>query len=74
MPVDELPDEEDVQQGYNIAPGNIEPVYRAIPGIPGENGPPDNEGDNQDGNSVQGRTQGNRSEGVKYVLQAMKWG
>lgn len=32
MPVDEAPDDEDVQPGYNIAPGNVEPVYRAIPG------------------------------------------
>lgn len=32
MPVDEVPGDEDVQPGYNIAPGNVEPVYRAIPG------------------------------------------
>lgn len=35
MPVDEAPGDGDVQPGYNIAPGHVEPVYRAIPGAGG---------------------------------------
>lgn len=65
MPVDEAPNYEDVNPGYNIAPGNIEPVYRAIPDVPdpGEGGSPD------------GGVEDNRGgERVKYVLEPMKWG
>lgn len=38
MPVDEAPGDGDVQPGYNIAPGHVEPVYRAIPGAAGGGG------------------------------------
>lgn len=54
MPVDEAPDDEHVQPGYNIAPGHMEPVYRAVPGA---------QGDARSG-----------GEGMRYVLEAMKWG
>lgn len=78
MPVEEAPDDDDVRQTYNFAPGNHGLVYRAdVPdhgAAGGQNsgeGAPD--GGIQDGEE-ENTTRTEDTKEVKYKLQAMKWG
>ena len=62
--VNEKEDSEGIRQSYNIAPGYIEPVYRAIIPHDGENPGFEDQGNEK-------APQGNQ---VTYILQGMKWG
>ena len=72
MPVEEAPDDEDVRQTYNFAPGSQGLVYRADVPDWGAGGRHERSQDNADdaGESAQSDT----PENPKYKLQAMKWG
>ncbi|KAF8426958.1 hypothetical protein EV426DRAFT_427201 [Tirmania nivea] len=61
-------DPEGTRQSYNIAPGYIEPVYRAIVPDDGEDPGPEGQGEDQGNEKV---PQGSK---VAYILQGMKWG
>jgi len=64
LPVNRAPPEEegDIRRHFNVAPGNYQLVYRALPGNPG-NAPEEASG---------GATLG--EPGVVYALEYMKWG
>ena len=69
MPVDEAPDDEDVRQTYNFAPGNHGLVYRAdVPdyGARGRHGDT-----TEDGAATNGVEEPKET---RYKLQSMKWG
>ncbi|KAF7713931.1 Uncharacterized protein PECH_002258 [Penicillium ucsense] len=82
LQVDEAPDDDEVRETYNFAPGNIGVVYRAE--APGAKEPSekDNEARNEPqqtapASEVQGDTgKDGSASGVhpKYKLQGMKWG
>ncbi|RPB21308.1 DUF159-domain-containing protein [Terfezia boudieri ATCC MYA-4762] len=61
-------DPEGIRQSYNIAPGYIEPVYRAIVPRDGDNPGPEDQDEDQGNEKA---PQGNQ---VVYILQGMKWG
>lgn len=69
MPAEEVPDDDDVRQSYNFAPGYHGLVYRA-------DGPDSGGGEHQD--SQGGREANVNKEGAtdetKYKLQSMQWG
>ncbi|KAH9882177.1 hypothetical protein J1614_001349 [Plenodomus biglobosus] len=69
MPVEEVPEDDDVRQSYNFAPGYHGLVYRA-------DGPDSGGGEHQD--SQDGREANVNKEGAtdetKYKLQSMQWG
>ena len=74
MPVADAPEDDDVRQTYNFAPGNQGLVYRAIvPDYGAGQG-------HQTGEEDEGETEGRGSpdveipNGTQYKLQAMKWG
>ncbi|KAL8635998.1 MAG: hypothetical protein Q9228_006560 [Teloschistes exilis] len=77
MPVEDAPEDEDVRQTYNFAPGSHGLVYRAdVPdsGAGGSNHR--GQGTADEGNAEQIEATG-EAEGLKetkYKLQAMKWG
>ncbi|KAI9727803.1 MAG: hypothetical protein M1834_007950 [Cirrosporium novae-zelandiae] len=78
MPVNEAPDDDDVRQTYNFAPGNLGLVYRAdVPyygsgssGHSSEN--PEENVEQRDGKT--GVQEDETSKAIKYKLQTMKWG
>ncbi|KAL8896297.1 MAG: hypothetical protein Q9207_007773 [Kuettlingeria erythrocarpa] len=78
MPVEEAPEDDDVRQTYNFAPGNHGLIYRADVPDWGAGGRGRGTQDAADGPSQEG--QGEQERGVedakepKYKLQAMKWG
>lgn len=77
MPVDDAPNDDDVRQTYNFAPGNHGLVYRAdVPdygaGRRRNEGNESTEGD-RDGEEDVSTTVEDPKE-TKYKLQAMKWG
>lgn len=78
MPVEDAPDDDDVRQTYNFAPGNHGLVYRAdVPDHGASRG--QNAGEEiTDGGSEEGdEDNASRIEDLKetkYKLQAMKWG
>jgi len=61
-------DPEGTRQSYNIAPGYIEPVYRAIVPGDGENPGPEYQGEDH------GNEKTSQDNKVAYILQGMKWG
>ena len=72
MPVEEAPDDDDVRQTYNFAPGSRGLVYRAD--VP-DRGAGGHREQNQEGaEDVEQSTQSNPPGKPKYKLQAMKWG
>ena len=71
MPVDEVPDDNDVRQTYNFPPGGYGIVYRADVPDWGAGGGHDRNQDNVEGHQVEDNMTPER---VKYKLQAMKWG
>ena len=76
MPVDEAPEDDDVRETYNFAPGYYGLVYRADLPDYGAGPRPHDRGEGQDGNDdiaeKSPATEG--SEETRYKLQAMKWG
>ena len=79
MPVADAPDDDDVRQTYNFAPGNHGLVYRAdVPDYGGGARPyDDGSAPDADGNDRQASTDRTQSDvpGVtRYKLQSMKWG
>ena len=79
MPVDDAPDDDDVRQTYNFAPGNYGIVYRAdVPDYGAGRGPhetesaPTEEANEQEPQLSQHTT--NDQAGTRYKLQPMKWG
>ena len=66
MPVEEAPNDNDVRQSYNFAPGYHGLVYRSDgPGHDTHRGKEDENGKNIEG---EGETE------TKYKLQSMQWG
>lgn len=79
MPVADAPDDDDVRQTYNFAPGNHGLVYRAdLPDFGAGARPQDDDpGPDADGSERQASTDRTQSDvpGVtRYKLQSMKWG
>ena len=77
MPVAEAPDDDDVRETYNFAPGNHGLVYRAdVPDYGSGGRPHDNEQNPEDAtNEKQGlSTQLEDPKETRYKLQSMKWG
>lgn len=78
MPVEDAPDDDDVRQTYNFAPGNYGLVYRADVPDHGAGSRHDAGVQSTEHGSTQGS--GDQSSAVKdptetrYKLQAMKWG
>ncbi|MCJ1475182.1 hypothetical protein MMC13_003842 [Lambiella insularis] len=73
MPVEEAPDDEDIRQTFNFAPGNYGLVYRAD--VPDYGAGP-RHANSEDGDEAIGQ-RADPIEGtgkVRYKLQAMKWG
>lgn len=67
MPVDETPNDGDVRQSYNFAPGYHGLVYRA-------DGPEHGgQQDNKEEEAAEVNTEGATAE-TKYKLQSMQWG
>jgi len=62
--VDRAPPEEegDIRRHFNVAPGNYQLIYRALPGNPG------NAPEEASGGAMLGEP------GVVYALEYMKWG
>lgn len=73
MPVEDAPEDEEVRQTYNFAPGNHGLVYRA--NVPDYGAGPrhDNREDGQEASGEQTHPSKNM-DNVTYKLQAMKWG
>ncbi|KAL9064597.1 MAG: hypothetical protein Q9161_008774 [Pseudevernia consocians] len=77
MPVAEAPDDDDVRETYNFAPGNHGLVYRAdVPDYGSGGRPHDSEQNPEDAtNEKQGlSTQLEDPKETRYKLQSMKWG
>ncbi|KAI9684374.1 MAG: hypothetical protein M1829_002184 [Trizodia sp. TS-e1964] len=74
MPVEEAPEDEDVRQSYNVAPGYSELVYRAdVPDL----GPRTTALQTLDGEQPVDQPDGPAVDiaiTIKYKLQSMKWG
>ena len=77
MPVENAPDDDDVRQTYNFAPGNHGLVYRAdVPDYGAGGRPYDGDQapeDLRNGKQV-GSTQSDDPMETRYKLQSMKWG
>jgi hypothetical protein len=74
MPVDEAPDDEDIRQSYNVAPGYYELIYRADVPDWGAGGKRHDEG-GEVKVAVPKKEEGKEAaKETKYKLQAMKWG
>ncbi|KAI9760357.1 MAG: hypothetical protein M1835_000190 [Candelina submexicana] len=77
MPVEEAPDDDDVRQSYNVAPGYHELVYRADVPYYGAGG---SRHSNENSEEGQSETEGHAKQLVgdtketRYKLQSMKWG
>ena len=77
MPVAEAPDDDEVRQTYNFAPGNIGLVYRAEVPDYGASGRIDDSGQTleDDTNSREAApTEAEKVTETTYKLQSMKWG
>ncbi|KAI4211447.1 MAG: hypothetical protein LQ351_005749 [Letrouitia transgressa] len=77
MPVDEAPDDDDVRQTYNFAPGYHGLVYRADVPDYGAGGRRHGQGTSNQGGEEQEDAAAVQTEDLKetrYKLQSMKWG
>lgn len=84
MPVEEAPDDDDVRQTYNFAPGNHGLVYRAdVPdwgagGSPHDSQTPNENSDDAESQNAAKSAQASQQLDVagetRYKLQSMKWG
>lgn len=79
MPVEDAPEDEDVRQTYNFAPGSHGLVYRAD--VPDQGAGYRSQRQNQvdadesnEGDDGETLAQFDHSKEVKYKLQAMNWG
>ena len=70
MPVYDVPNDDDVRQTYNFAPGNYGLVYRAD--VPDSGAGNDTENPEQDPEDTSVRDEEPRE--TRYKLQSMKWG
>ena len=68
MQVDEAPDDDEVRETYNFAPGNYGAVYRAETPEYGHSGESDHPGQQDK------ETELEHGSNIRYKLQAMKWG
>ena len=66
MPVEEAPNDDDVRQSYNFAPGYHGLVYRAEGS--GHDDQKEHEHDNEEKSKKESTTE------TKYKLQSMQWG
>ncbi|OJJ40420.1 hypothetical protein ASPWEDRAFT_33808 [Aspergillus wentii DTO 134E9] len=75
MPVDEAPEDDEVRETYNFAPGNMGAVYRADDGpYRGHGDPEEQDGtDNPEQQSL-ARADPLHKKEPTYKLQSMKWG
>lgn len=69
MPVDEAPEDDEVRETYNFAPGNIGAVYRADVPEKEQHGE-----SNEEQNADHEPTEDASKSHTKYKLQSMKWG
>lgn len=76
MPVDDAPDDDDVRQTYNFAPGSYGLVYRAdVPDYGAGPQPHEIASDNDTSVATDHQQSHNKGGGkIRYKLQAMKWG
>ena len=77
MPVEDAPDDEDVRQTYNFAPGNHGLIYRAdVPDWGASNRSQEGAQDGDKGNdeTPQESTHPDVPGNTRYKLQTMKWG
>jgi len=77
MPVADAPDDDDVRQTYNFAPGNHGLIYRAdVPDHGAGSGPHDNAQDvgEKANDQEAASTDVEDPKGTRYKLQSMKWG
>ena len=76
MPVADAPDDDDVRQTYNFAPGYHGLVYRADTPDYGTGRDHDQAGQDAGGAPVEGQPLSNTEDEKEtiYKLQAMKWG
>ena len=77
MPMEEWPEDDDVRQTYNFAPGNHGLVYRAdVPDYGGGHRPQDSEDDSEEPTDDPDHpdTVIEDPKVTKYKLQSMKWG
>ncbi|KAI9368630.1 hypothetical protein BJX61DRAFT_550281 [Aspergillus egyptiacus] len=70
LPVDEAPEDDEVRETYNFAPGNIGAIYRAD--IP--SGAPDTDVQHDKESVSNKQTDSPETISVHYKLQGMKWG
>ncbi|KAJ5934836.1 hypothetical protein N7466_004383 [Penicillium verhagenii] len=69
LPVDEAPEDDEVRETYNFAPGNFGAVYRAdVPEKEQHGGPSEEQNADREVQEDAGQTR------TKYKLQSMKWG
>lgn len=75
MPVADAPDDDDVRETYNFAPGNHGLVYRAdVPDYGAGGGPHDSEQRPEDATHEGPSAQLEDPRETRYKLQSMKWG
>ncbi len=77
MPVEEAPEDDEVRQSYNVAPGYHELVYRAdVPyyGAGGSRHGNDNGEEGQAEAEEQATELVEETKETRYKLQSMKWG
>ncbi|KAL4933751.1 SOS response-associated peptidase [Aspergillus undulatus] len=77
MPVDEMPEDDDVRETYNFAPGNIGAVYRADVPDGNENTEPQAEteqGPAEPTDATEPNSSESATKSAHYKLQSMKWG
>jgi len=81
MPVDEVPDDEEVRETFNFAPGNFGAVYRAEVPERHPSGPGEEIGDEQrpEHSETHDKSDRNVNQAAdkarpKYKIQSMKWG
>ena len=78
MPVDEAPEDDEVRETYNFAPGYHGLVYRAdVPDYGAGHRERQNTEATEDHDASDGPSQATADEGdkeIRYKLQAMKWG
>jgi hypothetical protein len=76
MPVDEAPEDDEVRQRYNFAPGNFGLVYRADVPDYGAGQQKQQEDEEEGGEQAKEPEVQNLEEQIatRYKLQSMKWG
>lgn len=70
MQVDEAPDDEEIRETYNFAPGNYGVVYRADAG----DGRHDDANEDENAQDERAHDKEHEDKRIKYKLQKMRWG